>query len=491
MGARRVRWRADLVVALGALLPLALFLVRERQIAGAAGFPLDDSWIHLQFARNLAEGAGFSYNPGVPVAGSTAPLWTVLLAAGALVAGPSLGLAKVLGVGATIAAAVLTRRAAAAWGAPPLVAAGAGIALAWTGALAWGALSGMEVSLAAALVAAAFLAHARDAAVLTALLASLAALARPEAILLVPALALARPLVARRVVIFTLVPALTLAPFIVFCWMTVGAPLPATAAAKVEGGLVGWLRGVDEPLRTTLVDRPWAFVVAWAQWLSRTHWVLPFALVPAMAAVWWRHGRALGIPVLALLAHPLAMALLAPYRGPEFQEGRYSIHLLPLAVIALAAALPPVRGLAAGVVVYLALAVPALVPAATRYGWAVQNINAMQVHLGRWVDRELPRGARIAINDIGAIAYFSRREVIDVMGLVTPAIIPYRRDGEAGVIRYLAETCPDHVIIFPAWFPQLSSRTDLLEPRYRVRLDRNEVSGADEMVVYRLKRCGV
>ena len=37
--------------------------------ARSPGFPLDDSWIHLHFARNLAEGAGFAYNPGVPVVG--------------------------------------------------------------------------------------------------------------------------------------------------------------------------------------------------------------------------------------------------------------------------------------------------------------------------------------------------------------------------------------------------------------------------------------
>jgi hypothetical protein len=46
-------------------------------------------------------------------------------------------------------------------------------------------------------------------------------------------------------------------------------------------------------------------------------------------------------------------------------------------------------------------------------------------------------------------------------------------------------------VIFPAWFPRLAARDDLLEVRYRVRLERNEVSGADEMVVYRVKRCAV
>ena len=492
------RWRDDLVVVAAVLVPLAIFTLRERQIAGAPGFPLDDSWIHLHFARNLAEGGGFSFNPGTPVAGSTAPLWTLLLAAGALAAGSSLAMAKALGVGVTAAAALVTRRAALAWGVRPEVALVAAIALLWTGALAWGALSGMEVSLAALLTAGALLAHARDHTLGTAACAALAVLARPEAFLVLVFLVVARPLTVRRLTMFVVVTIVFLAPAVLFSLATVGAPYPGTAAAKVEGGLVGWLGGINEPATLTWVRRPLAFCREWIVWLASTHWLLPVALCPALVLVWLRAGRALGLVAVALLAHPLGMALLAPYRGPAFQEGRYSIHLLPLAMLTLAVAVgtrpPPegrgrVRALVAAV--WLAIAAITLFPAATRYGWAVQNINAMQVHLGRWVDAHLPKTAPIAVNDIGAIAYFSRREVIDLMGLVTPEIIPYRRQGEGGVIRYVTQVCPPYLIIFPAWFPQLASRTDTLQPMYRVRLERNEVAGAAEMVVYRLLRCAV
>src|SRR5207249_5733244 len=130
--------RDDLLVLLAAALPLAVLLLRERLIAGSAGFPLDDSWIHLHFARNIAEGAGFVYNPGLPVAGSTAPLWTLLLAVAAAVAGPSPVVAKTLGVLIAVGAAVVVRRAAIAWGASRLGALGAAVGLAWTGAMAWG-----------------------------------------------------------------------------------------------------------------------------------------------------------------------------------------------------------------------------------------------------------------------------------------------------------------------------------------------------------------
>ncbi|MBI4637786.1 MAG: hypothetical protein HY727_15740 [Candidatus Rokubacteria bacterium] len=499
-------FRTDLLVVLASLLPLGLFLLRERGIAGSPGLPLDDSWIHLHFARNIAEGAGFSYNPGVPVAGSTAPLWTLLLALAVAAFGATLATVKALGIAVAIGAALVTRRAAISWGAPPAVALAAGVALAWSGPVVWGALSGMEVPLAALLVALALAAHARDWPGRTAALAALATLARPEALLLVPLLALARPLTVRRAVVFAVVTVVVLAPAVAFNLATVGAPVPATAAAKVEGGLLGWLSGVREPLALTLIGRPWAFFREWVGWLVSTSWLLPFALLVAIPIAWVRTGRLLGFPAAALIAHPLAMALLAPYRGPGFQEGRYSIHLLPVAMVVVAAMargrgkpralgtplarrLPPPARIA--VVAFLAAAVVGLIPAADRYAWGVQNINAMQVHLGRWVDAHVPRPARLAVNDVGAIAYFSRREVIDLMGLVTPEIIPYRREGERGVIRYVIEKCPDYVIVFPAWFPELSARADLLEPVYRVRLERNEVSGGPEMVVYRLTRCAV
>jgi arabinofuranosyltransferase len=483
--------RDDLLVALAAALPLAWLLLRERAIAGAMGFPLDDSWIHLHFARNLADGAGFVYNPGEPVSGSTAPLWTLLLAAGAVIGGASLAMAKTLGVAAAVGAALVVRRAASAFGAPPATAVVAAVTLLWTGAMAWGALSGMEVPLAALLVAAALLGLARDATCMTASAGALATLARPEAIVLLPLLIVARPLTLRRVLVFVGVTGVVLAPFVAFSYATVGRPLPATAIAKVEGGLLGWLGGIREPALVTWLTRPRDFGVDWLRWLLETHPLLPLAL-PGAALAWWRCGRALGVLALGLIAHPIAMALLAPYRGPAFQEGRYSIHLLPIAAVVLAAGLGKgCRPRPVALAATLVAAVIALAPAAERYAWGVQNINAMQVHLGRWLDEHAPRSATLAVNDIGAIAFFSRRPVVDLMGLVTPEILAYRREGESGVIRYIGQRCPDYVVIFPTWFPGLAERRDLLVRVYAVRLERNEVSGGPEMVVYRLVRCAV
>jgi len=42
----------------------------------------DDTYIYLQYAKNIANGDGFSFNVGTPSYGVTGPLWALLIAAG-------------------------------------------------------------------------------------------------------------------------------------------------------------------------------------------------------------------------------------------------------------------------------------------------------------------------------------------------------------------------------------------------------------------------
>ena len=484
-----------MIIAGALALGLALFLVREHQLAGVAGFPLDDSWIHFQFARNLAEGHGFSYNPGVPVAGSTAPLWTLLLGALFAVGGSHPLVAKLVGVAATLGATLAAAGLARAWTGDRRAALLTGVLTALSGPLLWGALSGMEVSLAALLVTGGMLAHTRGRDLAAAALLALAVLARPESVLLLALVWAAGPLTGRRAATFAGCAAAVVGPWVAFNLATGGTPLPATAAAKIEGGLAGFLAGAPAPLLTTLVTRPWEFTVAWVGWLGAVNVLLPLLLLPGLWLLWRGGGRRLALPAGVLALQPVAMALLAPYRGPSFQEGRYAMHLLPMALAVVALPLAACAGQGASdaglarlrrllVVGLVVASLVSLWPAATRYGWAVQNVEGMQVRLGHWVDANTPRDARLALNDVGAIGYLSRREVIDVMGLVTPAIIPYRREGEDGVLRYLERVCPDYLIVFPRWFPRLTARTDRFTPIHRVRLAYNTAAGAEEMVVY-------
>src|SRR5258708_37785107 len=67
-------------------LSLLLYLASasgSRASAGGPVLPLDDAYIHFQYARVLAEGHPFQYNPGQPpTSGATSLLYPVILAVG-------------------------------------------------------------------------------------------------------------------------------------------------------------------------------------------------------------------------------------------------------------------------------------------------------------------------------------------------------------------------------------------------------------------------
>src|SRR6202035_5696805 len=94
---------AGLAVCLG-------YLASEIYNLRRLGFPLDDSFIHLQFAKNLWAGHGLSYNAGEFVTGSTAPLWTALLALLFALPGNVYLWAQALGIAFYLAGIDATRR---------------------------------------------------------------------------------------------------------------------------------------------------------------------------------------------------------------------------------------------------------------------------------------------------------------------------------------------------------------------------------------------
>ena len=69
------------LVVLALVVAVALFLIRSLSIS-SIGFPLDDAWIHQTYARNLALRGEWAFLPGEVSAGSTSPLWTLMLAIG-------------------------------------------------------------------------------------------------------------------------------------------------------------------------------------------------------------------------------------------------------------------------------------------------------------------------------------------------------------------------------------------------------------------------
>ena len=508
-------WLASLL-AIGCLTLGVFALTAYRFTSGQGGVPLDDAWIHFQFARNLARGDGLSFNPGYPTSGSTAPLWTLLLAAvyftGGTVNGPVAGQLLSGACFLAVLAATyalgkqLTGSRWAAWL--------AGAVVATNGRLVWAGLSALETCLFATLSLLAIGAHLSDRATLrqaqgdarrqtqgdarhyrlrTAALFGLAALARPEGYLLF-ALALADFLFAltiqghepwrarwRRLPILpTLLFAAIVLPYLLFSLHTSGHLLPNTYHAKAVVNLLPDRDFLSLTARYLIQDNPL---------------LLPFFLFglillierASLLSLW-----SAGLPLVYAFLHAVL-----------YQHGRYLIPLIPCNAVIGIAGLLEARRLAARrgcrwrssqrtlaalvgllVVVGTAWRLPT---AASEYAWNVDNINEMHVALGHWVAEHTPPDTLLALNDIGAITYISERQVVDLAGLITPEVVPLLRapDRDSRLADFMAGRDVQYVIIFPNWFPDLAARRDLLEPVHQVTLEHNTIAGGETMVVYR------
>lgn len=422
-------------------------------ILSAATYPTfvpDDLYIYLQFVRNLLEGAGPSFNPGHPTYGFTSALWLgVLTAVGgvsrhlelsARLASAATAVAALAGIGAL--ARRLSGSRAVAWAATTLLALDA-----WF--LRWAA-TGMESMAAVALLTWGFARREREdteglsPAGSTALFALLA-LVRPEAFLLL-ALCLVdavlperegggpwRPGRAGRALATALV---LLGPWLLYAAVRFGTLVPDTAPAKgVPGAAV--VRIADSLTRIAGL----AGITVGIPVL-----LLGFAAVTAGGTA----RRAALARHRVLAAWLVSLPLLYALTGVKV----YSRYLLLVTPLWLAAGLAAGwraaagrwRGLwwsaaAATALANLVLTFGWVAPASRAYGRSFRTVN---VALGEWLNTHTASDAVVAAENIGAIAFHSRRRILDMNGLISPEVIPFKRAGR--VDAYLEEHPPDYAI---------------------------------------------
>jgi hypothetical protein len=420
------------VAGLVAALALAIALMIPLR-----GYVTDDTYIHLRYAQHLSRGEGLVFNAGERVYGCTSPLWVSLLADGMALGLDGLTVAKVLGALATLASVALfmqlMRRTLRH---PPLRALAT---ITWAGhawMLRW-SLSGMETPLAVALVLAGFVAFTEGVQwgsrpVRTGALWSLAALCRPEVVLLLGLWGIF--LIAdaenragiRRLVFGSLPPILIYGGWLVFARVYFGTFLPETLSAKAAGSQ-GEGFALDNLLRQLKIlgstDGAFALLLLAAMALGgRRVWprrltaqrMLPWVWVVAVPTLYVTRG----VPVISRYLLPLqpVLAWLA-WRAaelwwiPEPREPKPALRATLLAA------------LFSGLVLIQNFAVyrTTVLPHVTSFS---AGLRTSLVPWGRWFQLHTPRGTLIATPDIGAIGYFSDRPVLDLGGLVTPAMVP-------------------------------------------------------------------
>src|SRR5262245_60576837 len=495
-----------LLLAAGLVACLRYLLAEVGRLQGGVGLPLDDGWIHLQFARNLAQGHGLSYNPGELVTGSTAPLWTALLALLFPLPGNVILWTKVLGVLLYLAGIDATWRLARELElGRGLAAMAAGLTLA-TSWLVWSALSGMEIPLFVLLSLWGMILHLRERArpdrpPLSLAVLAVAVLARPEGLLLLLLAVLDRllsfeggeeglrwrPPAPATLAAGAAFAACALAgPLLFYAWAG-GSILPTTWAAKGGGGGLRLLPDFHYLFNVVgILFRP-------QPWMT------------LLARVGTARDRGL-LPVFWLCGLPLAYSLLTPAPTRMLGNfGRYYFPLFPvLAVLGMAGLEPALRsiasrlrsrrlraGLAApAALLILAPTVLTLLQGDRFYAQNVANVEESDVAVARWLAGRLPPQSVLAVNDIGALKYLLPNRVIDLASIASPEIgREVRRATAAGaswndaLLAAVSRRRPDYMVIFPSWFPGLA-RDPRFRAVYTLPISRNITMGGDEIVVY-------
>lgn len=495
---RRWAFIPALVVAL--LLLLYFWQTMLHITGGTPGAPLDDAWIHFQFARNLSQGHGFSYMPGVPTAGSTAPLWTLLLALVGLFTEefllPGLLLSAILFLATVWLTYCLALELTGQWGAALLAALGVAV----TGRLLWAGLSAMEVTLFTTLsLSAVWLYQRRGLDGATAVLFALASQTRPEGHVLF-ALAVLDSVFRRpysvfrkrttdhgpritlhglRTTFFALaVYTLVQLPYALFSLSLTGKPLPNTFYAKSGPP------APDAALYSLRTLRE----------ISQYHWqdnFLALLLLLVGLVALWRRGRLVVSWLVGLaLVTPLIVPLL-------WHHGRYTMPLIPFQMIAAAAGLGwliprlhrTLRLLwtVAGVAFLLAGLWRAPYWAGM-LGYNAREVQEIDVAMGQWLAANVPHDEVVAIDDIGAITFFSPRPIVDLHGLVSPEMWPILDDPEptSALIRFLASQDVRLLAIFPDWHPLLVADPAIARPIQRFTTGTHSIIFAPEAAVYEM-----
>jgi hypothetical protein len=439
--------------------------------------PLDDVYIHFQYARQLASGQPFIYNPGQPpTSGATSLLYPFILALGYLLGFHDLRLGLwAIGVGALSLAgsAWLVYRLVKITLAPHWLALLLAAAFALAGPVSWHFMSGMETGLMILFTLATLYTVMQRHAWGFVVSASLLALTRPEGGIMALVAAGAFYYAARQRVL--LIPLLMLFVQPAINWLVTGSAVASGSSAKSILGTVPFYW--DEVVRRILenVVRIWAelltgysphggwyvppllslMALAGLMWLifdRRQRWVwlilvLWLALVTGAIATldtaFW-HFKRYQMPLLALI-FPLAGWGLAWLLRIQRQSRNPSPQTpLPQGERGFRINLITVSG-----AIYGFLLVGFVFGTAATFLWAfalnVNYIYLQPLQMARWLQTHTVEDALIAVHDVGLMRYTGGRTTLDMVGLTTPGAAAYWRNGPGSVAEFLIMHRPDYI----------------------------------------------
>ncbi len=448
---------------------IAVLAIAARLVPGPR--TIDDAYITFRYSQNLLAGEGLVYNPGERVLGTTTPVYAVLMAGASAPFGAGQAdfpwLATVVNALADAVTCLVLPLLGARLGSRF---AGRVTALVWAVA-PWSvtfAIGGLETSLLVALAIGTFYLHLARKPVAAALTGSFAVLTRPDALLLLGPLAIARLWAWRKgESIDWREPLIFSVPLLL--WSLVGftfygSPLPHSIFAKAvayripaEAGLVRLLQHYATP-----------FVAHETLGLG---WIrFGLVLYPALfllGALTSLRGQRDG---LAVLVYPWLYFIVFAAANPLLFRW-YLTPPLPIYMLVIFMGIGRIaHDLGSRIPAYL---LAALALALTLNAWTLQpdhgprrpapkmayiQLELLYQQAAQTLAPRIEPNQVLAAGDIGALGYYTQARILDLLGLTTREATAYYPAPEAIYAinfavppRLVADLQPDYIVVLEAY----------------------------------------
>lgn len=436
--------------------------------------PLDDVYIHFQYARQMAIGHPYQYNLiDPPTSGATSLLYPYLLTVGYLVGfqGLWLGLwAMILGTISLIIAQLTVYRLCDVLEVPQLLSIITAMTFGISGTIAWHFMSGMETGIAITLTLLTLLFVIEKRLIPFLIVSILLTITRPEGGLVAAVAsgtlflrlwhdygAQAKQPARRKYLLLLALPILAMGLQPLVNWLITGTTVATGAQAK------SILATVPQDM-TLIITRIWDnFSRMWLEFITGYDaregrgWYLPLAtgaigLLAIPMLLTKKNYRLIGLMLLGWLF--VSTGAISTLDNAFWHFKRYQMPMLalffPLSAWILTALLNRVQSAKVLVYIYSGLILPVF---AILLAVQFQHYHAMNVsyvyqqpfQMATWLRENTPDDAIVAVHDVGLMRYWGERSTLDMVGLTTPNAAAYWRNGPGSVAEFLINQQPDYI----------------------------------------------
>lgn len=488
---------------------------------GQMGVPLDDTWIHFRFADNFAHGNFFQYNVNEPTAGTTSPLYVIVLGTAGLLISNFIISSLLISFTFYLLTVIFVYKISllifskdnnasvqqyAKYYSAEFIALIIASITVISGRLVWSALSGMETTMFTFFSIAGIYFHIKNLnrnkfSYMPAIFFSLAVVSRPEGFLLFSIFLFdvlyngikeknIKSLWLKVFISIVIFLAVSL-PYLIFSYNLSGHFFPNTFRGQ-GGGFkyipdFNYLRIVmvlflrDNIITGILYLAGFFYYIFNLKKYSSEFrllnlmllWIFLMPLVSSVLIPNWRHHVRYMIPLIPLInvaAIYFMFRFFDMKRLINFKKYLFRKRLLTTVL------------LICSMVYYIVYAIA--------LGKNTQNINDQQVLLADWVGKNVAKDETIGLNDIGAITFKNGNRIVDMAGLVTPEVLryySYNVEDRLDSMNYLLKkNNVSYIIIYDHWFTEyLNKYGNELTFLTSAVLKDNTICGGDTMKVYK------